>query len=79
SGGLIRVLFPATGSQGIFHSPAWLKARGCKNRGVVRWATLVPAAPGWEIGGPRNLSGNEAFGFLVWSGGGISGLYVRCI
>ncbi|MGC8989058.1 MAG: hypothetical protein ACP5MD_02950, partial [Verrucomicrobiia bacterium] len=24
---------------------------GCKSRGVGRWATLVPATPGWETCG----------------------------
>ncbi|MGC8990137.1 MAG: hypothetical protein ACP5MD_08455, partial [Verrucomicrobiia bacterium] len=56
SGGLISALFQATESQGIFPSPAWLKVRGCKSRGVGRWATLVPAAPGWEICGLRTDS-----------------------
>ncbi|MDH7504397.1 MAG: hypothetical protein QHJ82_17015, partial [Verrucomicrobiota bacterium] len=50
--GLISALFPATESQGIFPSPAWLKVRrGARAVGVGRQATLVPAAPGWKICG----------------------------
>ncbi|MGC8989150.1 MAG: hypothetical protein ACP5MD_03415, partial [Verrucomicrobiia bacterium] len=55
SGGLISALFPATESQGIFPSPAWLKVQGCKSRGVARWTTLVPAIPGCGMYGLNNL------------------------
>ncbi|MDH7503832.1 MAG: hypothetical protein QHJ82_14130, partial [Verrucomicrobiota bacterium] len=55
-GGLISALFPATESQGIFPSPAWLKVRGgARAGGVAHWATLVPATPGWEICGPTGM------------------------
>ncbi|MDH7503729.1 MAG: hypothetical protein QHJ82_13585, partial [Verrucomicrobiota bacterium] len=55
-------LFPATESQGIFPSPAWLKVRGCKSRGVTHWATLVLATRGWEICGHGKSQRDEGMG-----------------
>ncbi len=53
SGGLIRVLPPATESQQIFRRPACTTAliRGRRSRVTARQATLVPATPGCETRG----------------------------